>query len=97
MTIAFPTNEERGLQANMGEACKNAAFFTVVNVNEKGGITSVVSVSCKNIKEMQIDYLVLPRKDSTTLCANVFIDEESPNVDTALVKILREKLFKKSA
>jgi hypothetical protein len=97
MTIAFPTNDDKGLQATRIDECKNASFFTVVSVNEKGGITSVISVSCTQIKEMDIDYVVLSKNDNTIECTKVFVDTNSPNVDKALVKVLQENLFKKSA
>ncbi len=97
MTIAFPTSEEKGLQASRVKECENAAFFTVVSVNDKGGVTSVKSVSCEEIKELDIDVVVLAQESSHIACTNVFIDTQSQNVDKALVKVLQEQLFKKSA
>lgn len=97
MTILFPTNEDIGLQAKRIFDSIEEEFYTLVTTNEKGGITSVDSLTSKEIEEMNIDVVVVSRKTTKYKNANIYIDEKSPNVDTALVKIMSETLFKKSA
>lgn len=97
MTILFPTKEAIGLQAARVLDSVEGEFYTLVTTNNKGGIISVQSLSEEEVKSINIDVVVLPKETTNYKSANIYIDENSPNVDTALVKVMREKLFNKTA
>ena len=97
MNILFPANEPIGLQAKRMLDSSKEEFYTLVTTNEKGGITSVKSLSPQEVKEIKIDVVVVSQNTTKYENANVIVDDISDNVDKALVKVLQEKLFKKSA
>lgn len=97
MNILFPVSETIGLQAKRVLDCSEGNFYTLVTTNQKGGVTSVKSFTSKEIEDLHIDVVVSSSKIDTFKNAKIVIDESSHNVDTALVKVLKEELFRESA
>ena len=99
MIIMFPTNENIGLQATLFEDFDDAKFYTLIRINQKGAVVSIKSISSNEAKEISPYAIVSSSKTNNIKYNNttIFIDETSQNVDTALVKVLQENLFKKAS
>jgi len=99
MIIMFPTNEDIGLQATLFKDFEDAKFYTLIRINPKGAVVSIKSISSSQANEITPYAIVTSNKINNIRYNNtaVFIDETSQNVDTALVKVLKEKLFIKAS
>lgn len=99
MNIVFPTTEPRGLQAKRALYFENAMHYTLVKTNDKGAITTVKNIEAKELESIKIDTIVskFPLQSNKFSTAKVYIDALSVDVDKALVKVLQEELFCKSA
>ena len=56
---------------------ENAPEITIVTTNEKGGITSVKSITSLEVKEIHIDVVVVSQNTAKYENANVIVDEVS--------------------
>jgi len=99
MIIMFPTNENIGLQAKLVEDFNSAKFYTLIRINKKGAVLSITSITNDKINEINPYAIVTSEPINNKRYDNtpIFIDETSKNVDTALVKVLKEKLFNKAS
>lgn len=99
MIIMFPTNEDIGLQATLFKNFDDAKFYTLIKINTKGAVVSIQSISNSQANEITPYAIVASNKINSKKYnkTTIFIDETSQNVDTALVKVLQENIFKKAS